>query len=201
MPVQVLGRSRPCSCGPAPWEGRVEPNATALRVLFFADDLSNVPFAAEDGVSLRAFINLGGKAGWADGESHSKDKALLTYVKITTIRSLNDLQTSVAKMIPDRHEIASVHSAPRLPDGSLSVLVGRHGAMNPAGRVRWSMSAPVLLGYAEGGDYTERKKDRTQNNVTPTPGEACAEQRQGGDQSKVARLGVHSRSRLERGSD
>jgi hypothetical protein len=59
-------------------------------VLFFADDLSNVPFAAEDGVSLRAFINLGGKAGWADGESHSKDKALLTYVKITTIRSLND---------------------------------------------------------------------------------------------------------------
>jgi hypothetical protein len=117
-------------------------------------------------------------------------------VKITTIRSLNDLQTSVAKMIPDRHEIASVHSAPRLPDGSLSVLVGRHGAMNPAGRVRWSMSAPVLLGYAEGGDYTERK-----TNVTPTPGEACAEQRQGGEQSKVARLGVHSRSRLERGSD
>jgi len=54
------------------------------------------------------------------------------------------------------------------------------------------MSAPVLLGYAEGGDYTERKKDRTQNNVTPTPGEACAEERQGGEQSKVSRrLGVH----------
>ena len=34
-------------------------------------------------------------------------------------------------------------------------------------RISWSMSAPVLLGYAEGGDYTERKKDRTQNNVTP----------------------------------
>jgi hypothetical protein len=63
------------------------------------------------------------------------------------------------------------------------------------------MSAPVLLGYAESGDYTERKKDRTQNKVTPTPGEACAEERQGGEQSKVARLGVHSRSRLERGSD
>jgi len=30
------------------------------------------------------------------------------------------------------------------------------------------MSAPVLLGYAEGGDYTERTKERTQNNVTPT---------------------------------
>ena len=27
----------------------------------------------------------------------------------------------------------------RLPDGSLSVLVGRHGAMNPAGRVRCNM--------------------------------------------------------------
>jgi hypothetical protein len=37
------------------------------------------------------------------------------------------------------------------------------------------MSAPVPLGYGEGGDSTERKKDRTQNNVTPTPGEACAE--------------------------
>ena len=43
------------------------------------------------------------------------------------------------------------------------------------------MSAPVLLGYAESGDYTERKKDRTQNNVTPTPSEACAEQRQDGE--------------------
>jgi len=63
------------------------------------------------------------------------------------------------------------------------------------------MSAPVLLGYAEGGDYTECKKHRTQNNVTPTPGEACAEERQGGEQSKVARLGAHSRSGLERGSD
>ena len=56
------------------------------------------------------------------------------------------------------------------------------------------MSAPVLLGYAEGGDYTERKKDRTQDNVPQNPREACAEERQGGDQSKVARLGVQSRS-------
>jgi len=58
----------------------------------------------------------------------------------------------------------------------------------------WPMSAPVLLGYAEGGDYTERKKDRTQDNVPQNPREACAEERQGGDQSKVARLGVQSRS-------
>jgi hypothetical protein len=56
------------------------------------------------------------------------------------------------------------------------------------------MLAPVLLGYAENGDYTERKKDRTQNKVTPTPGEACTEERQGGEQNKVARLGVHSPS-------
>ena len=35
-------------------------------------------------------------------------------------------------------------------------------------RISCSMSAPVLLGYAEGGDYTERTKERTQNNVTPT---------------------------------
>jgi hypothetical protein len=63
------------------------------------------------------------------------------------------------------------------------------------------MSAPVPLSYAEKGNCTERKKDRSQNNVTPTPGEACAEERQGGEQSKVARLGVHSFSRLERGSD
>jgi len=53
------------------------------------------------------------------------------------------------------------------------------------------MSAPVLLGYAEGGGDTERKKDRTQNKVIQNPGDACAEERQGGEQSKVARLGVH----------
>src|SRR5438128_839528 len=52
------------------------------------------------------------------------------------------------------------------------------------------MSAPVPLSYAEKGNCTERKKDRSQNNVTPTPGGACAEERQGGEQSKVARLGV-----------
>jgi hypothetical protein len=63
------------------------------------------------------------------------------------------------------------------------------------------MSAPVPLGYAESGDCTERKKDPTQNKMTRDPGDACAEERQGGEQSKVARLGVHSRSRLERGSD
>jgi len=63
------------------------------------------------------------------------------------------------------------------------------------------MSAPVLLGYAEGGNYTEHKKDQTQNKVTQTPGEACAKERQDGEQSKVACLSVHSRSRLERGSD
>ena len=49
----------------------------------------------------------------------------------------------------------------------------------------------MLLGYAEGGDYTKRKKDRTQNKVIQNPGDACAEERQGGEQSKVARLGVH----------
>jgi hypothetical protein len=43
------------------------------------------------------------------------------------------------------------------------------------------MSAPAPLGYAENGNYTEHKKDRTQNKVTPTPGEASAEERQGGE--------------------
>jgi hypothetical protein len=34
----------------------------------------------------------------------------------------------------------------------------------------------MLLGYAENGGSTKRKKDRTQNKVTQTPGEACAEE-------------------------
>src|SRR5215471_11434213 len=51
------------------------------------------------------------------------------------------------------------------------------------------MSAP-LPGYAESG-YTEPKEDRTQNKVIQNPGDACAEHRQEGEQSKVARLGVH----------
>jgi hypothetical protein len=58
-------------------------------------------------------------------------------------------------------------------------------------------SAPVPLGYAESGDYTEREKDPTQNKVIRTPEEACAEERQGGEQNKVARFSVHSRPRME----
>jgi hypothetical protein len=43
-----------------------------------------------------------------------------------------------------------------LPEGSLSVLVGRHGAMNPAGRVRCNMRTklaivPVKFKYCFGG--------------------------------------------------
>jgi len=59
----------------------------------------------------------------------------------------------------------------------------------------------VPFGYAESGDRTERDKDPTQNKITRDPGDARAEERQARKQSKVARLGVHSRSRLERGSD
>src|SRR5262249_11419428 len=32
------------------------------------------------------------------------------------------------------------------PECSLSVLVGRHGAMNPAGKVRWNMRKQIELG-------------------------------------------------------
>jgi hypothetical protein len=39
------------------------------------------------------------------------------------------------------------------------------------------MSAPVPLGYVENGNYTEHKKDRTQNKVTTTSSEAFAEER------------------------
>src|SRR5262245_40956404 len=63
------------------------------------------------------------------------------------------------------------------------------------------MSAPILLGQVESGDSTECKKDRIQNKVIQIPSDACTGERQGGEQSKIARLGVHSRSRLKRGSD
>ena len=54
------------------------------------------------------------------------------------------------------------------------------------------MSASRLPGYFESGGYTERKKDQTKNKVIQNPGEACAEERQDGEQSKVSRrLGVH----------
>src|SRR5215813_11097842 len=36
-----------------------------------------------------------------------------------------------------------------LPDGSLSVLVGRHGAMNPAGKVRCNMRKQIELGRGD----------------------------------------------------
>ena len=57
------------------------------------------------------------------------------------------------------------------------------------------------LGYAESGDCTEREKDPPQNNMIGNRGDACEEERQADEQKKVARLGVNSRSRLERGSD
>src|SRR5262249_145310 len=68
-------------------------------------------------------------------------------------------------------------------------------------RISWLMSVPVVPDYLESGDAAEHEKDRTQNKVIQNPGDACAEERHGGEQSKVAPLGVHSRSRLERGSD
>src|SRR5262249_55545726 len=45
----------------------------------------------------------------------------------------------------------------------------------------------------------KHKKDRAENNVIHSPGNSCTKERQGGKQSKVARLGVHFRSRLEKG--
>jgi hypothetical protein len=33
-------------------------------------------------------------------------------------------------------------------EGSLSVLVGRHGAMNPAGKVRWNIHATIIANDA-----------------------------------------------------
>jgi hypothetical protein len=63
------------------------------------------------------------------------------------------------------------------------------------------MSSPVSLGYAENSGCTEREKDQAENNVIHSPGEDCAEERQNAEQNKVARLGVHFRSRLERGSN
>jgi len=44
---------------------------------------------------------------------------------------------------------------------------------------------------AEYGHGSERHKDRGENSVIHRPSKHCAEERQGGEQSKVARLGVH----------
>src|SRR5262245_28296727 len=59
----------------------------------------------------------------------------------------------------------------------------------------------LVQGDLDGGDSPEQKKDQPPNKVIGNQGDTCAEQRQGDEQSNIARLGVHSRSRLERGSD
>src|SRR5262249_45395368 len=59
------------------------------------------------------------------------------------------------------------------------------------------MSAPLPIGRAEHRDCTEGKKHRAKNASIPRPRGDCAGQRQEGEQSEVARLGVHSRPRLE----
>jgi len=55
------------------------------------------------------------------------------------------------------------------------------------------------MGSAEHRDYTERKKGRAKKNSIPRPSEDCAEQGQEGEQSKVARFGVHSCPRFRKG--
>jgi hypothetical protein len=59
------------------------------------------------------------------------------------------------------------------------------------------MSVPVIPGYLDSSDSTERKEDRTQNRVIRDPGDGCAEDRQAHKQNKVVRLGVHSASDLK----
>src|SRR5262245_16243221 len=59
------------------------------------------------------------------------------------------------------------------------------------------MSAPLPIGRAEHCDCTEGKKHRAKNISIPRPGGDCAGQRQEGEQSEIARLGVHFRPRLE----
>jgi hypothetical protein len=54
------------------------------------------------------------------------------------------------------------------------------------------MSAPLVQGYLDSGDSPEHEKDQTQNKVIGNQSDACAQERQGSEQSKVVRLGVHS---------
>jgi hypothetical protein len=49
------------------------------------------------------------------------------------------------------------------------------------------MSAPWGCG-AENGDCTKRDKDRGENSVIHTPGEACAKEREGGEFDKGPRV-------------
>src|SRR5262249_11844375 len=83
----------------------------------------------------------------------------------------------------------------------LAPLAGQAGSRRPVEDQIVSMSGPVGPNYFERGAATDTAKEPNQNKESQKPGDACAEERQGGEQSKVARLGVHSRSRLERGSD
>src|SRR5262249_23782889 len=77
-------------------------------------------------------------------------------------------------MILDRHENASVHNAPRLPDGSLSVLVGRHGAMNPAGRVRIRNIMPIARDYSRASQsFLFACLTRAKHDLKP-PGRWCS---------------------------
>src|SRR5262245_9276245 len=53
------------------------------------------------------------------------------------------------------------------------------------------MSPPVRQSCAPNRGYTKSKKGRAQNVSIPRPGDHCAKEREGGKQSKIARLGVH----------
>src|SRR5215467_6986965 len=61
------------------------------------------------------------------------------------------------------------------------------------------MSAPLPIACADNRDGTEREKDRANNISIPRPSEDCAEQRQAGEQKKVARFIVHSHFPIRKG--
>jgi hypothetical protein len=74
---------------------------------------------------------------------------------------------------------------------------GKAGHSAAAGMVAPKL-APVPLRRAKNRGYAETEKDRTPNEAPTAPGEECAQERQGSEQNKVARLGVHSHLRIER---
>ena len=49
----------------------------------------------------------------------------------------------------------------------------------------------MFTGCTEKGDYTEGKKGGAPNLSIPRHSDDCAEQRQGGERNKIARLGIH----------
>ena len=138
MPGAGLGHDR-CECGLANLK-RIAPQVVAVQL----DEVEGVEEYAVASALVTDEIERGHAVVIA-GDSFAVDDA---GARAQACQRLDDQREAAGEVIAgtaiEPHSLAvlagnDAEAVVWLPDGSLSVLVGRHGAMKPAGKIRCNM--------------------------------------------------------------